>query len=68
MAGMTPLTGCGVLIKIVCNIIGTSGDSSILHFDKAILDENSFHSILYDFENLAILRFLCSGVSAVELL
>jgi len=41
MAGTTPLTGSGVLINIVCDIIGSSGDSSILHFDKAILNEGN---------------------------
>lgn len=41
MAGSEPLTGSGVLIKFVCNITGTNGDTTSLHFSEALINEGS---------------------------
>ncbi len=41
MAGTSPLSGSSVLIKIVCDIVKSIGDSSILHFARAILNEGN---------------------------
>lgn len=39
MAGSSPLTGQGILIFIIFNIIGTEGSTSPLHFARANLNE-----------------------------
>jgi len=39
MAGSSPLSGSGVLVKIVGKVIGKEGDSTILHFDSAYFNE-----------------------------
>ncbi|UCE07648.1 MAG: T9SS type A sorting domain-containing protein, partial [bacterium] len=42
MAGSFPLTGSGILIKIVAHVIGNEGDSTILHFHEATLQEEDY--------------------------
>jgi len=39
MAGSIPLSGAGKLVNIICNIIGSSGDTTPLHFVYASLNE-----------------------------
>jgi len=39
LAGTTPLSGSGALINILCKVKGSSGDSTYLHFENAILNE-----------------------------
>jgi hypothetical protein len=41
MAGSSPLSGSGVLVKIVARITGNGGDFTVLHFDEAILNEGN---------------------------
>lgn len=48
MAGSTPLTGNGVLVKMIFNIVGTTGTTSPLHFDSALCNEGQPPVIVTD--------------------
>ena len=41
MAGSEPLSGNGVLIKFVCRITGSNGDTTSLHFSEALINEGA---------------------------
>ena len=41
MAGNTPLTGTGILVNIIFNVIGTTGTTSPINFDSASFNEGN---------------------------
>lgn len=74
MAGTSPLTGNGVLIKIVGNIIGNKGDSTALKFDQAKLNEgvpvvftnNGLLKVLTGFDIMGQLGYYSAPTTAIN--